>query len=73
MHLSQTTQANINKMELHTGTCLTTNIQLVLESALVTEIAQNTFSNQLSVQEMKFIIDTFSDVIGACTQSHTMF
>ena len=35
----KTTQANINKMKLHTGTCLTTNIQLVLESAVVTETA----------------------------------
>ena len=33
------TQANINKMKLHTHTYLTTNIQLVLESTLVTEIA----------------------------------
>ena len=32
------TQANINKMKLHTGTCLKTNIQLVLESTLVTEM-----------------------------------
>ena len=39
---------------------LTTNIQLVLESALVTEIA---------VQEMKFIIDTF---IAACTVTHNV-
>ena len=29
----------LSKMKLHTGICLTTNIQLVLESALVTEIA----------------------------------
>ena len=68
----KTMQANINKMKLHTGTCLTTNIHLVLESALVTEIAWNTFSNQLSVQEMKFIIDTFSDVIGAWTVTHNV-
>ena len=59
-------------MKLDTGTCLTTNIQPVLENALVIEIAENTFSNQLLVQEMKFIIDTFSDVIGACTVTHNV-
>ena len=32
----------------------------------------NTFSNQLSVQEMKFIIDTFSVVNGACTVTHNV-
>ena len=32
----------------------------------------NTFSNKLSVQEMKFIIDTFSDAIGACTVTHNV-
>ena len=36
MHLSR----NIDKMKLQTGTFLTTNIQRVLESALVTEIAR---------------------------------
>ena len=35
----KTTQANINKMKLHTGTFLTANIQPVLENDLVTEIA----------------------------------
>ena len=57
MAFLKTTQANIYKMKLHTGTCWTTNIQLVLESALVKEIALTAFSNQLPVQEMKFIID----------------
>ena len=35
----KTAQANVNKMKLHTSIRLTTNIQRVLESALVTEIA----------------------------------
>ena len=29
-------------------------------------------SNQRSFQEMKFIIDTFSDVIGACSVTHNV-
>ena len=69
---SKQCKQNINKMKLHTGTCLTTNIQRVLQSALVTEIALNTFSNQLSVQEMTFIIDTLVTSL-ARGQSHTMF
>ena len=32
----------------------------------------HTFSNTLSVQEMKFIIDTFSVVIGACTVTYNV-
>ena len=38
MHLSQNNASKLNRMTLHTGTCLKTNIQLVLESGLVTEI-----------------------------------